>query len=257
MARKRIALVTGSSRGIGRGIALAVARVGYNVAINYRSNKRAAQSVAKAVLQLGRQTITIQADVSVKDERDRMVDDVLEQYGRIDLLVNNAGLAPPKREDILAAGEEVFDKMIEVNLKGPYFLTQRVANIMIRQVREKRSTRPTIVNISSISAYTSSVMRGGYCVAKSGLRMMTKLFADRLAEYGIQVFEVCPGIIETDMTEMVRDKYDNIIPERVPMNRWGKPADVGRAVAAIASGFFTFSTGEVINVDGGFHMHRL
>jgi len=257
MAKHKVALITGASRGIGRGIALAVAEVGYDVVVNYLRNKTAAQAVARSILKLGRETLAIQADISNRDERNRMVDDILEQFGRIDLLVNNAGVGPTKREDILIASEESFDKMINVNLKGPYFLTQRVANIMIEQAKKRKTAAHIIVNISSISSYTSSVSRGDYCMAKAGVSMMTKLFADRLSEFGIQVFEVCPGIIETDMTEAVRDKYEKIIPERIPMKRWGKPEDIGKAIAAISTGYFPFSTGEVINVDGGFHLHRL
>lgn len=257
MAKRKIALVTGASRGIGRGIAISVAEAGYDVVVNYVRSEAAAEAVARSVLKMGRRTLTIRADISNRDERNRMVDDVLEQFGRIDLLVNNAGMAPTVREDILVASEKSFDEMINVNLKGPYFLTQRVANLMIAQVKKRTSVTPIIVNISSVSSYTSSTTRGDYCAAKAGVSMMTRLFADRLSEFGIQVFEVCPGIVDTDMTEIVHDKYEKIIHDRVPLKRWGRPEDVGKAVAAIVLGYFPYSTGEVINVDGGFHLYRL
>ena len=201
----------------------------------------------------------------------------MTHFGRIDLLVNNAGVAPNVRADILEAGEESFDRLININLKGPYFLTQLVALQMIKQVEgggERRkakhemnldSSLPSppspsgmIVTISSISAYTASVNRGDYCIAKAGLGMMTALYATRLAEYGINVYEIRPGVIATDMTGPVKDKYDKLIAAGLtPIQRWGQPDDVGKAVVAIAGGLLPFSTGEVINVDGGFHLRRL
>jgi len=173
--------------------------------------------------------------------------------------VNNAGVAPNVRADILDAGEESFDRLVNINLKGPYFLTQSVAKAMIAQAeREPNGRRPAIVTITSVSAYTASVNRGDYCISKAGLGMMTALWAARLAEYGINVYEIRPGVIATDMTGPVKEKYDKMIAEGAwPIRRWGLPEDVGRAVSAIARGDFPFSTGEVFNVDGGFHLRVL
>ena len=185
-----------------------------------------------------------------------MVEEVLAHWGRIDVLVNNAGITSPGRRDILEAPEEGWHRVLDVNLKAPYFLCQRVA----REMRERLSdlTHPTLVNISSISSYTVSTNRGDYCISKAGLSMVTKLFAARLAEYGIRVYEVRPGIIETDLTAGSREKYDALIQEGLtPLRRWGTPADVGKAVAALVTGQFPYSTGDVISVDGGFHIRRL
>jgi 3-oxoacyl-[acyl-carrier protein] reductase len=189
-----------------------------------------------------------------------LVEETIKRFGRIDLLVNNAGVAPNVRADILEAGEESFDRMIDINLKGPYFLTQLVARQMIKQAEGAKSEASSgmIITISSISAYTASINRGDYCIAKAGLGMMTSLYAARLAEYGINVYEIRPGVIATDMTEPVKDKYDKLIAEGLtPIQRWGRPDDIGKAVVAIAAGLLPFSTGEVINVDGGFHLRRL
>ncbi|HWP40934.1 MAG TPA: 3-ketoacyl-ACP reductase, partial [Tepidisphaeraceae bacterium] len=191
----------------------------------------------------------------------RLVDETIATFGRIDLLVNNAGVAPDVRADILDASEQSFDRLISINLKGPYFLTQLVARRMIQQLSDPNCTvrDPKIVTISSISAYTASVNRGDYCIAKAGLAMMTALYAARLAEYGINVYEIRPGVIQTDMTGPVKEKYDKLIFEQdlTPIRRWGQPDDVARAVVAIATDLLPFSTGEVINVDGGFHLRRL
>ena len=182
-----------------------------------------------------------------------------KEFGRLDLLVNNAGVAPTERVDILEAKEESFDRLININTKGPYFLTQAAAHWMIDQAKSNpNEPRPQIITISSISAYTASVSRGDYCVSKAGLSMMTKLFAARLAEHGINVFEIRPGIIATDMTAAVKEKYDALIAKGLsPISRWGTPEDIAKAVVAIATRAFPFSTGEVINVDGGFHLRIL
>jgi NAD(P)-dependent dehydrogenase (short-subunit alcohol dehydrogenase family) len=196
-----------------------------------------------------------QTDVGVAADRDRMVDEVLKRWGRIDVLVNNAGITSIGRRDILDATEESWDRVLAVNLKGPYFLTQRVAREMIRL--GACLTRPTIVNISSLSAYSVSVNRGDYCISKAAIGMMTSLFALRLAEHGIRVFEVRPGVIETDMTAQAHEKYTKLIAEGLyPIRRWGTPTDVGQAVAMLVSGSLPFSTGDVLNVDGGFHLRR-
>ncbi|MEY4939833.1 MAG: hypothetical protein RIQ93_1568 [Verrucomicrobiota bacterium] len=181
------------------------------------------------------------------------------KVGRIDLLVNNAGVAPAVRADLLEAGEESFDRLFAINLKGPFFLSQLVAKQMLRQVPDAAGFRGRMVNITSISAYTASVNRGDYCMVKAGLAMMTKLFADRLAQGAINVYEIRPGVIATDMTGGVKEKYDKLILDQgiTPIRRWGKPEDIGRAVRAIMEDRFPFSTGAVFDVDGGFHLHRL
>ncbi|MCD6290852.1 MAG: 3-ketoacyl-ACP reductase [Anaerolineae bacterium] len=254
----RMALITGAGRGIGRGIALALAERGWDITINYRRNAKAAVEAVRLVQKAGGHAIAVQANIANTDDRGRLVDEAMRVFGRIDMLVNNAGMAPRERVDILHVGEDSYDEVMAVNLKGPLFLTQRVARIMIDLLQKGVIEHPKIVNIGSISAYTSSPSRGEYCISKAGLAMVTKLFADRLAEFGIHVYEVRPGIIETDMTNVVKDKYDHLIAEGLtPIRRWGHPDDIGLAVAAIAEGYFPFSTGEVINVDGGFHLRRL
>ncbi len=255
----KVALVTGSSRGIGRGIALELAERGWSLVVNYSSNQQAAQEVGAAVETFGGRALLVQGNVALPEDRDRLVDAALKGFGRIDLLVNNAGVGPRQRVDMLQVGEESYDHVMGVNLRGPFFLTQRVANEMIALIEQERIQEPKIVNIGSISAYTSSPSRAEYCLSKAGMAMMTSLWADRLAEFGINVYEVRPGIIATDLTAVVREKYDRLILEEglTPIRRWGEPQDVGKAVAAIAEGSFPFSTGEVINVDGGFHIVRL
>jgi 3-oxoacyl-[acyl-carrier protein] reductase len=254
-----VAIVTGASRGIGRGVALALAAAGHDVVVNYARDADAAGRVAGVIAALGRRAVAVRADIWAAEDRRRLVDAAMAEYGRIDLLVNNAGVAPDVRADILDAGEESFDRLISVNLKGPYFLTQLVARTMIDQLAAGAVQDPKIVIVSSISAYTASVNRGDYCVAKAGLAMVTKLFAARLAEHGINVYEVRPGIVDTDMTHGVREKYDRLILRDglTPIRRWGRPEDVGRAVAAVAAGALPFSTGQVIDVDGGFHLRTL
>ena len=251
------ALITGGSRGIGRGIAIALARAGWDVMINYRGNEQAARETAKECARVRAEIC--QADISQPSDRQRLLQTMREKFNRIDLLVNNAGVAPTERTDILEAKEESFDRLININTKGPYFLTQQVARWMIDQSKSNpNDQRGQIVTISSVSAYTASTSRGDYCVSKAGLSMMTKLFAARLAEFGINVFEIRPGIIATDMTAGVKEKYDTLIVKGLsPIARWGTPDDVARAVVAIATRAFPFSTGEVINVDGGFHLRIL
>jgi NAD(P)-dependent dehydrogenase (short-subunit alcohol dehydrogenase family) len=252
---KPVALVTGGSRGIGRGICLELARQGYALAINYSSNPDAANQT-RSLLDKETPTLLIQADVGLKEQRDPMVDRVLAEWGRIDLLVNNAAITSVGRKDILEATEESWERVLAVNLKGPFFLCQRVANEMVRL--RQRLASPAIINISSVSSYTVSINRGDYCISKAGLRMATQLFAARLAEFEILVCEVCPGVIETDMTAAKKSEYDRLIAEGLtPQKRWGQPSDVGKAVAAVASGQLAFSTGAVIPVDGGFHIRRL
>jgi NAD(P)-dependent dehydrogenase (short-subunit alcohol dehydrogenase family) len=255
----QFALVTGASRGIGRGIVGELAKAGCRVAINYAGNAEAAAESLQLVRAAGGDGFTVQGDVAAAADRGRLVAETVAKFGRIDLLVNNAGVAPTVRPDLLEAGEESFDRLYAINLKGPYFLTQLVAKQMLKQERDAEGFRGRIVSISSISAYTASINRGDYCVVKAGLAMMTKLFADRLAQDGINVYEIRPGVIATDMTGGAKEKYDKLILEQglTPIRRWGQPEDVGRAVRAIAEDRFPFSTGAVFDVDGGFHLHRL
>jgi NAD(P)-dependent dehydrogenase (short-subunit alcohol dehydrogenase family) len=250
MSERASALVTGASRGIGRGIALALAAAGHDVVVNYARNAAAAQEVGKLVEEYGVRARLVQADISVPADRHRLA----AEAGPVDLLVNNAGVAPEVRSDLLDATEESFDRVLSVNLKGPYFLTQLVAR---RMVAERVPGK--IVTISSVSAYAPSTNRGDYCLAKAGLAMMTQLYAARLAEHGITVYEIRPGIIATDMTGPVKAKYDRLIHEEgvTPIRRWGQPEDVGKAVVAIAQGLLPYSTGQVIDVDGGFHIRTL
>jgi NAD(P)-dependent dehydrogenase (short-subunit alcohol dehydrogenase family) len=252
------ALVTGASRGIGRAIAVALAEQGWSIAINYRGNAEAAAETRLLVENAGGRGVAIQADIADANDRGRLVEQTLASFNRIDLLVNNAGMAPRQRADLLETSEASYDEVMAVNLKGPFFLTQRVAKVMIDLLKAGVIEHPKIVNIGSMSAYTTSVNRAEYCLSKAGLGMMTALYADRLSEYGIHVYELRPGIIETDMTSIVQAKYDRLIAEGLtPIRRWGQPDDVARAVIAIAQDQFPFSTGEVINVDGGFHLRRL
>jgi len=262
-----VALITGASRGIGRGIAVELAKIGHNLVINYVSNMSAARQTATdcvVAARTARKTIRAeicQADIGSGAGRRKLIQFTKRTLGRLDLLVNNAGVAPEVRADILEASEESFDRLININVKGPYFLTQLAANWMIEQSRAAVSLvplQPKIITISSMSAYTASVNRGDYCVSKAALSMLTPLYAARLAEYGINVYEIRPGVIRTDMTGPVKEKYDKLIEEGLtPIQRWGTPEDVGKAVAAIARDLLPFSTGEVINVDGGFHLRRL
>ena len=256
-----VAIVTGGSRGIGRGIALALGKAGWTVVVNYASSAGAADEVVKEIVAGGSRALAVRADISLAPDRALLVDKTLAAFKRIDLLVNNAGVAPNVRADLLEAGEESFDRLIGINLKGPYFLTQRVAQEMIKAIEAKAypdGRRPKIIVTTSISAYTASVNRGDYCLSKAGLAMMVKLYAARLAEYGINVYEIRPGVIATDMTGPVKAKYDKLIAEGLtPIKRWGEPEDSAKAVLAIAGDLLPFSTGEVINVDGGFHLKTL
>ena len=258
---KSSALVTGASRGIGRGIAVELARAGYRVAINYAGNLEAANEALGLVRAAGGDGFIVQGDVAVAADRDRLVAETLAHFGRIDLLVNNAGVGPKVRADLLESGEESFDRLFGINLKGPFFLTQQVARKMIEQAPDARGFRGRIVNITSISAYTAAINRGDYCMVKAGLSMMTKLFAERLAPHGINVNEVRPGVIATDLTSGVKAKYDKLIiqDERgiTPIRRWGTPEDVALAVRALAEDRFPFSTGAAFDVDGGFGFFRL
>jgi 3-oxoacyl-[acyl-carrier protein] reductase len=262
-----VSLITGASRGIGRGIALELAKLGYDVVLNYASNVAAARQTAAdcvSAAQAAGKTVRAeicQADIASGPDRKKLIQFTREKLGRLDLLVNNAGVAPEVRADILEASEESFDRLISINVKGPYFLTQLAANWMLEQRRTGVPPvpfHPKIITITSVSAYAASVNRGDYCVSKAALAMLTPLYAARLAEHGINVYEIRPGIVRTDMTGPVREKYDQLIEAGLsPIKRWGAPEDVAKAVAAIAQDLLPFSTGEVINVDGGYHLRRL
>jgi NAD(P)-dependent dehydrogenase (short-subunit alcohol dehydrogenase family) len=252
------ALVTGASRGIGRAIAVRLAHDGYSVAVNYHSNSAAAQQVVAQIGAASGRAVSAQGDVALASDRRRMIDQTLNSFGRLDLLVNNAGITSLGRKDLLEATEESWDTVFATNLKGPFFLAQIAAREMLRLIDARRIERATIINVSSISAYAVSSNRADYCMAKAAMQMMTWLLADRLAERRICVYEVCPGVIASDMTAPVKEKYDKLIADGLsPIRRWGQPEDVAAAVAMLASGQLPFSTGERINVDGGFHIRRL
>lgn len=257
---KRVAVVTGAGRGIGRAIAVMLGRHGASVLINYHSNDGAARECVQMVEEAGGRGLMVQADVALAEDRQRLIDQAVATFGPVDLLVNNAGMAPKVRADLLEMGEESFDQVLATNLKGPFMLSQHAARHMIEHRKQyPAEVTPAIINIGSISAYAASVNRGEYCIAKAGIGMMTALFAARLAAEGIGVYEIRPGIIQTDMTSGVKEKYDKLILEDglTPIRRWGQPDDIAKAVVAVAAGYFPFSTGEVINVDGGFHLKTL
>jgi NAD(P)-dependent dehydrogenase (short-subunit alcohol dehydrogenase family) len=263
--KRRVAIVTGASRGIGRAIAIELAGIGFDVVINHydftsdgEPDETAAKKTLTEIQAKGVRCLALRGDVASAADRVALVKAVKDEFDRCDMLVNNAGIAPLRRIDILEASEASFDRVLGINLKGPYFLTQLVAKWMIEQKKQSPDRSYRIVNIGSMSSYTSSPARGEYCISKAGVSMMTMLYADRLAEFGIGVFEIRPGIIQTDMTSVVKEKYDKLIAEGItPIKRWGKPEDVAQAVSAIAEGKLDFSTGQIINVDGGFHLRRL
>ncbi len=244
---KKIALVTGVAGGIGFATAEILLKNGIAVV--------GMDVIPEMTKELNGEFTYVKGDLSKKEDRDNFVNTAVEKYGKIDILVNVAGVAPRVRADLLTMTEESYDFVMDINIKGTLFLTQAVANVMIKNESESKGS---IVSISSMSAYTSSVNRGEYCISKAGVSMMTKLFADRLAEYGIQVNEVRPGIIATGMTSTVKEKYDNLINGGLlPIKRWGTPEDVASAVYALCSGALPYVTGQSIDVDGGFHIQRL
>jgi NAD(P)-dependent dehydrogenase (short-subunit alcohol dehydrogenase family) len=258
-----VVLVTGSSRGLGRGVAETLAEAGYSVAIHYANNQQAADDVVEACLKLAsdpeQKFVAVGGNIGVAADRQRIFDELIAAYGHIDALVNNAGIAPRIRADITEATEEIFDEVIGINLKGPYFLSQLAARYWLANPGKCRLKGGyKLLFVTSLSANTPSINRGEYCISKAGLAMATQLFAVRLADCGVQVMELRPGIMATDMTSGVKDKYDKLIAEGlVPQKRWGNSQDVGLAVKGILDGNFPFSTGDVINIDGGFHLRRL
>ncbi|HPS53817.1 MAG TPA: 3-ketoacyl-ACP reductase [Phycisphaerae bacterium] len=258
MSDKKVAVVTGSGRGIGMAIAVQLAGQGYDIVVaDVCSPEDAAEAIAE-IQKAGSKGFFCKCDISDSRSRQELRDFTREKFGCCNLLVNNAGVAPITRMDILETTQESVERLLRINLEGTFFMSQLFANWMIEQKNAKPDGEFRIVNISSMSAYTSSTSRGEYCISKAGISMVTKLFADRLAEFGIGVFEIRPGIIETKMTSGVKEKYDKLIAEGItPIKRWGKPQDIAKAIGAIAAGNLDFSTGQVINVDGGFHLRRL
>lgn len=253
-----VALVTGSSRGIGRAIALDLAHRGHAVVVNYATRAHAASEVVKEIVAGGGEAIAVGGSVAEAGDRATLVEAAMNAFGRLDVLVNNAGITSPGRKDLLEATEENWDLVFATNLKGPFFLAQQAARRMIDLLGAGKIDRGYIVNISSISALAGSTNRADYSIAKAAMQMMTWLFADRLACERIWVYEVCPGVIASDMTAPVKEKYDALIEGGLsPIKRWGEPEDVAKAVSALVGGAFRFSTGERIHVDGGFHIRRL
>jgi 3-oxoacyl-[acyl-carrier protein] reductase len=255
---RMLAVVTGGSRGIGLGVALSLAQENYNLVITGRKPEA---DVAEALSRIAAHKVEVmyvQSDIAKRVDRDSLVRQLKTRFSRIDVLVNNAGIAPRVRADILEATEESFDELLAVNTKGPYFLTQAIAKWMIEARGNEPHYRGCIVNISSVSATTASVNRGDYCIAKAGVAMATRLWAVRLAEFGIGVYEVRPGIILTDMTSPVKTKYNPLIGGDLLLEkRWGTPEDVGRVVAMLARGDLPYSSGSVLTIDGGLSVPRL
>ena len=253
---KKVALITGGSRGIGLGIATELAKAGFHLAVNGVREETAVSEVLTELRRLGTDVIYLQGDISSKTNRQKIVEETLNCFGHINVLVNNAGIAPRERMDILEAGEESFEHLLKVNLQGPYFLTQLVANQMIKQNHQYGFC--CIINISSVSATVASVNRGDYCISKAGIAMATRLWASRLGEYDIPVYEIRPGVIRTDMTRAVAEKYDRLFKEGMALQRrWGTPEDVGKVAAAMATGLMPYSTGQVVLVDGGMTVQQL
>jgi len=255
---RKVALVTGGTRGIGLGIATKLASDGFNLAVNGRRAESDVTDTIESLKSHGVDVLYCRADVADSSDREAMIERIRKRFDRLDVLVNNAGVAPSKRADILDADEQSFDRLIGINLKGPYFLTQLVAQWMVEQRRGNESFRGTIINVSSVSVTVASISRGDYCISKAGVAMATKLWAARLAEFGVSVYEVRPGVIRTDMTSGVTEKYDKLIADGLTVQRrWGTPEDVGRAVAMLARGELTYATGGVLMVDGGLTLPRL
>jgi NAD(P)-dependent dehydrogenase (short-subunit alcohol dehydrogenase family) len=255
---KRVALITGGSRGIGLGIAQSLADGGFDLAVNGVRDEASIADSLDALRQRGAEVHYVRGDVSSTSDRQSMFAAVRAKFGRLHVLVNNAGVAPLMRADLLEATEESWDRVMGINLKGPYFLTQLAARWMIEQAKADASFRGVVVNVSSVSATEASINRGEYCISKAGVAMATQLWAHRLAEHRIAVYEVRPGVIHTDMSAAVSEKYDRLIANGLTVeNRWGEPEDVGRAVSVLARGDLSYATGNVLNIDGGMTIRRL
>lgn len=257
---QKFALVTGSRRGIGRGIGLALLREGYFVIFNGFSPKLT-DDLIQEIEKISKKYEYIQCDIGNAESREKLLNILAEKYPRLDLLVNNAGIAPKVRGDLLDTDLEDYKRVLDVNLNGAFFLAIGIVkSIMLEfsRTHPEIDYHPVVINVSSISAFTVSINRPAYCISKAGMAMMTQLLADRLAEEGIFVYEIRPGITRTDMTKAVGEKYDQLISEGLtPIRRWGLPEDSAKAVVLLSSGKLSFSTGEIINIDGGFHIKRL
>jgi len=258
-----VAFVTGAGQGIGRGIAIELAKAGYDIVANDifadpANSTKGVYEVQARVQELGRRCLPLQGDISSLADHGRMVQAAVDALGGIDVLVNNAGVAPKVRADVLEMTAESYDRLMTINARGPIFLTQAVVKQMMAQLKAGRATKPSITFITSISAEVSSTGRCEYCVSKSALHMAARVFAHRLGGEGINVYEVRPGVIATDMTSVVKEKYDKLIAEGlIPQNRWGTPEDVGRTVVGLSLGYLGYSTGAIIEVGGGMGIPRL
>jgi NAD(P)-dependent dehydrogenase (short-subunit alcohol dehydrogenase family) len=258
-----VALITGAGQGIGRGIALELAKAGFDIVANDivadpHNLEKGLYEVKARVEELGRRCLPVQGDISKSADHAALLQAALAEFGGIDVLVNNAGVAPKVRMDILETTEESYDRLQTINARGPFFLTQTIAKQMITQVEQARPFAPVIIFSTSISASVSSTPRAEYCISKASLSMAARVYADRLAQHGICVFEIRPGVIYTDMTSVVKEKYDKLIAEGlVPQGRWGFPEDIGLACVALAKGYFGYSTGQIIEIGGGMGIPRL
>jgi NAD(P)-dependent dehydrogenase (short-subunit alcohol dehydrogenase family) len=254
---KKNVLITGGSRGIGLGIAKELAALGCNLAINGVRPEIDIIETLEVLRQFGSEVIYCQGDISSANDRNKILQCALEEFEVINVLVNNAGVAPKTRADLLEVSEESYDRLMNINLRGPFFLTQLVANHMVSQKNIDSDFQGSIINISSVSATMASISRGEYCISKSGIGMMTKLFAVKMGQYNIPVYEVRPGVIETDMTEGVREKYEKQVTEGLTIEpRLGLPKDVGTAVSALIDNRVPYATGQVLIVDGGLSIPR-
>jgi NAD(P)-dependent dehydrogenase (short-subunit alcohol dehydrogenase family) len=259
MNNKPVAVITGASRGIGKSVAIALASEGYDIAAIARSvDSEGMENLCPEVEKRGAQFFPVGLDISCTSCQKEVVANILDRYGRIDVLINNAGVAPLQRDEVLEMTEESYDRVMNINLKGPVFFAQKIAKEMIWLKQQIEVYKPVIVFVTSVSAVRSSTNRAEYCISKSGLSMASTVFADRLSVEGILVFEVRPGVIETDMTTKIKDKYDKLISEGlVPQKRWGLPEDIGKAVASISRGDWNFSTGMIFEISGGLNIHKL
>ncbi|MCK4749234.1 MAG: 3-ketoacyl-ACP reductase [Bacteroidales bacterium] len=254
----RTALVTGGSRGIGLGIARELAKSGYHIAVNGVRENKQVDSAMDELRSLGQRVSYIRGDLSISKDRQAIFDHVIREYGCLNVLVNNAGIAPPERRDLLETTEESYDRVMDVNLKAPYFFTQLFAKHMIEKKLADDKFSGCIINVSSISATVASINRGEYCISKAGVSMSTRLWAVKMGDYDIPVYEIQPGITKTDMTSAVKEKYDGLIAEGLCVQkRWGLPEDVGKVAAAMANGSLPYATGQVVVVDGGLTIPRL
>ena len=259
MNNKPVAVITGASRGIGRSAAIALADEGYDIAAIARSiDSEGMEILAHEVEKRGSEFFPIGLDISCTGCQKEVVSNILERYGRIDVLVNNAGVAPLQRNDLLDMTEESYDRVMNINLKGPVFFAQKIAKEMIWLKPQINNYRPIIIFVTSVSAVLSSTNRSEYCVSKAGLSMASTVFADRLSREDILVFEIRPGVIKTDMTAKIKDKYDKLINEGlVPQKRWGLPEEIGKSIGSLARGDWNFSTGMVFEISGGLNLHKL